>query len=130
MAKTSKSTNKVFEDHSEGQKEPGKHFKGHIKKEGQNESLECEKCKKKFKNQKQLNVHKCRHLGIFSCRDCDERFPCLADLKKHEQKDHDEFKTEEAETAETKNFTCDICQKGFSQKNFLFSSSFNVAQKS
>ena len=34
-------------------------------------------------------------------------------LKKHEQKDHVELDTKKTET---KNFICDVCQKGFSEK--------------
>ena len=96
------------------QRELDEHSKSHSTKSGQISFLECEKCKKSFKKQKQLNIHLWRHLGIVSCRDCDKRFSSLADLKKHEQKDHTFNKK-----VKNKNFLCDICQNGFSQKKNL-----------
>ena len=63
-----------------------------------------EKCEKLFERQ---NVH----LGSFSCKDCEERFPLLSDLKKHKQKHHVKLNTEKAKT-----LFYDICQKGFSHK--------------
>ena len=61
--------------HFENQKELDKHFMGHALNSGQNYSLKCENSEKRFKKQKQLNVHFWRPW----------------DLKKHEQKDYVEF---------------------------------------
>ena len=56
-----------------------------------------------------------RHLGILSCRDCDERFTCL-DLKGHEQKGHVEI---DLRKTRKEKFICDFCQKEFCNKQTI-----------
>ena len=107
---------KICEGPFKDQKEYDKHFNSHSKKSGHHDSLNCEKCNKEFKKQKQLTVHLWRHLGIFSCRDCDKRFSSLSGLKLHGQKNHSNKDDFELEMVKSKKFTCDLCQKGFSKK--------------
>ena len=78
--------------------------------------LKCEKCNNFFDNQKLLNIHLWRHLGVFSCKDCDENFMSSNDLEFHEQKTHKQL---EAENSKMKKFVCDICRTGFTGKRDL-----------
>ena len=50
--------------------------------------LRCEKCDINFERQKQLNDHLWKHLGVFPCPQCDEKFLDPNDLDVHEDRDH------------------------------------------
>ena len=52
------------------------------------ETLECERCRKVFKNAKKLYFHLSTFLGILCCKMCDEKFKNLKVLKEHEKKKH------------------------------------------
>ena len=68
--------------------------------------LQCDHCQKKFKQKKELNLHKKRHLKLkpFPCQLCEKSFIQAKDLRAHQYIHNGE-----------KPFPCNLCEKYFSR---------------
>lgn len=73
--------------------------------------LKCEKCNRRFRTEKEFNLHKTRHSksSDFKCNQCHKKFTNNQNLKRHERTH-----------TEMKRYFCGICEKNFGQKTNLF----------
>ena len=75
-------------------------------------TYQCELCHKLFFNENRFNTHKSSHKRgkQFQCTQCSKSFAFEAVMKAHLKVDHS------AETKDSENLTCDICQEQFNHK--------------
>jgi KRAB domain-containing zinc finger protein len=72
--------------------------------------LKCHNCNRRFKTEKELNLHMARHSqsNYFQCSQCPKNFTTSSNLLRHERIH-----------SETKSFICHVCAKNFGQKTNL-----------